>query len=188
MDSKTNLRTMGASCASNEEREENDFYATDPNAVQLLLYKENFNNSILEPCCGQGHISETLKNYGYNVISSDLINRGYGFQFDFFDYDSFWGDIVTNPPYKYAQEMVEKAIEIIPEGNKVAMLLRIQFLESEKRREFFKKYPPETVYVSPKRMQCAKNGDFEHYSNGAVMFAWFVWRKGYKGPIKIKFL
>lgn len=84
MDSKTNLRTIGASCASNEEREENDFYATDPNAVQLLLYKENFNKSILEPCCGQGHISETLKNYGYNVISSDIINRGYGFQFDFF--------------------------------------------------------------------------------------------------------
>jgi hypothetical protein len=40
MDSKTNLMTIGASCASNEEREENDFYATDQNAVQLLLYKK----------------------------------------------------------------------------------------------------------------------------------------------------
>lgn len=188
MDSKTNLRTIGASCASNEEREENDFYATDPNAVQLLLNKESFSNSILEPCCGEGHISKVLIENGYDVVSSDLIDRGFGEQKNFFDYKKFNGDIVTNPPYKYAKEMVEKSLEIIPDGHKVAMLLRIQFLESEKRKEFFKQYPTETVYVSPKRMQCAKNGDFEHYSNGAVMFAWFVWRKGYKGPIKIKFL
>lgn len=188
MDSKTNLKTMGASCASNEEREENDFYATDPNAVQLLLNKESFSNSILEPCCGEGHISKVLIENWYDVVSSDLIDRGFGEQKNFFDYKEFNGDIVTNPPYKYAKEMVEKSLEIITDGHKVAMLLRIQFLESEKRKEFFKQYPPETVYISSKRMKCSKNGEFEKYNNGAVMFAWFVWRKGYKECPKIKFL
>ena len=52
------------------------------------------------------------------------------------------GNIVTNPPYKYAQEFVEKALSIIPEGKKVAMFLKLTFLEGKARRALFRSTPP----------------------------------------------
>lgn len=176
----------GASNYSEQEREENDFYATDPKAVEMLLELEDFNKLIWEPACGKGHISKVLKKRGHNVISTDLIERGYeDYRRDFLKFNGRWdGDIITNPPYKYAKEFVEKALEIIDDGFKVAMFLKLTFLESKKRRELFDKYPPKTIYVSSSRLQCAKNGEFEKYKNGvgtAIAYAWFVWEKGYKG-------
>lgn len=55
------------------ERERDDYYATEPKAVELLLDLEKFDSNILEPCCGEGRISEVLKSAGYNVTSSDLM-------------------------------------------------------------------------------------------------------------------
>ena len=93
-------------------------------------------------------------------------------------------DIITNPPYSMAKEFIERALELVEDGRKVAMLLKLTFLESKKRRELFEKYPPKYIYVSSSRLQCAKNGDFETYKNGtgtAIAYGWFVWEKGYKG-------
>ena len=65
-------------------RVEHDFYATDPETLKIFLYefwKENtFEGSILEPACGQGHISKTLKELlpNFDIVSTDLIDRGYG--------------------------------------------------------------------------------------------------------------
>lgn len=98
-------------------------------------------------------------------------------------------DIVTNPPYSKAQEFVEHALEIIEDGNKVAMFLKIQFLEGKARRELFRKYPPKTVYVSSARLRCAMNGDFEKYAKStAVCYCWYVWQKGYTGDTVIKWI
>lgn len=69
---------IGATSHSAEERQKDDYYATEPKAVESLLKVENFNNYILEPCCGSGHISKVLKNYGFNVTSEELFDRGYG--------------------------------------------------------------------------------------------------------------
>lgn len=52
------------------------------------------------------------------------------------------GDILTNPPYKYEKEFIEHAMTIIPDGRKVFMFLKLQFLEGKARGELFKKYPP----------------------------------------------
>ena len=173
-----NISVLGASNHSKTERETNDYYATDPRAVELLLEKESF-SQVLEPACGEGHISKVLLSHNIDVTSSDLIERGYGETVDFFKIDNWNGDIVTNPPYKYAREFVEHALSIIPEENKVAMFLKIQFLEGQARRVLFDKTPPKKVYVCSKRLSCAKNGDFLKYSSGAVCFAWFIWKKGY---------
>lgn len=59
--------TLAASNHSKGEREVNDYYATEPKAVELLLEKEKFNSIILEPSCGEGHISQVLLNSGYAV-------------------------------------------------------------------------------------------------------------------------
>ncbi|MGL6119859.1 MAG: hypothetical protein ACRC0V_05075 [Fusobacteriaceae bacterium] len=91
--------------------------------------------------------------------------------------------ILTNPPYKYAQEFVEKAMELLHEGNYLIMFLKITFLEGQKRAKMFKKYPPKYIYVFSKRANCAKNGDFKTFGVGsnAVCYCWYIWQKGYDG-------
>lgn len=185
------MKVLGASNHSDTERQQEDYYATDPNIVEKLLEVETFNNYIWEPACGEGHISKVLEARGYKVISSDLIDRGFGKgNMDFLKYRPEKGrndmDIITNPPYKYAQEFVEHALDISMESIKIAMLLKIQFLEGQKRRKLFDKYPPHTVYVFTKRQECAKNGKFT--GGSAVCYAWFVWKKGYCGPTYLKWI
>jgi len=185
---KSIFSTLGASSHTNEEREYHDYYATEPKAVELLLTLEKFNAYILEPACGEGHISKVLEKHGYYVKSTDLVDRGFGEGgIDFFSFSKKWdGDIITNPPYKYAKSFIRKALQIIPNGNKIAMFLKLQFLEGKERKEFFKTSPPKTVYVSSSRLKCAKNGKFVKEHSSAVAFCWYIWVKGYKGDTVIK--
>lgn len=182
--------TIGANNHTNEIREKDDYYATDPKAIDLLLEQEKFAPMIWEPACGEGHMSKKLEEHGYKVFSTDLIDRGYSpyEPQDFLAIEDYtWeGDIITNPPYKYAKQFVEKAMELIKDGGKVAMFLKLTFLESKKRKELFEKYPPKVVYVSCSRIECAKNGEFKGTS--AVAYAWFVWEKGFKGDPIIKWI
>jgi hypothetical protein len=182
---------LGASNHADSERQQHDYYATEPRAVELLLAEEKFAPVIWEPACGEGHISKVLEQHGYDVISSDLIYRGYGDvePCDFLkDTSIINGDIVTNPPYKYALEFVERALAAVSTGHKVAMLLRLQFLEGKTRKKFFLENPPKTVYVSASRLTCAINGDFDKCQSSAVAYAWFVWEKGFKGNPVIKWI
>ena len=78
-------------------------------------------------------------------------------------------------------------MEIIEDGNRVAMFLKIQFLEGKARRKMFEKYPPKLIYVSSSRLRCALNGDFEKYSkSNAVCYAWYIWEKGFTGEPTIR--
>ena len=176
---------LGASSHSTGEREENDFYATDPIAAEWLIKLENLNPNIWECACGQGHLAKVFEEHGYNVKATDLIDRGYGQGgVDFLKSDGiYYGDIVTNPPYKYAQEFIEHALSVIPEGHKVCMFLKVQFLEGKARRELYANCPPHTVYVSSARIQCGKNGKFE---SSMIAYAWYVWEKGYHGDTILK--
>lgn len=180
---------LGASNHSDSERALHDYYATNPKAAQLLLEVESFSTTIWEPACGEGHLSKVFEQAGHTVISTDLIYRGYGSKksLDFLKYEGnqFDGDIITNPPYTKGAEFVEKAIETIADGHKVAMFLKLTFLEGKKRRIFFDKYPPRTVYVLSGRLKCAKNGDFDCVRSSAVAYAWFVWDKGFTGVPQI---
>lgn len=187
-------KTLGASSHTDKERQKEDYYATEPKAGELLLKEELFSKNIWECACGEGHLSEVFRTHGYLVRSTDLIDRGYGDGvMDFLSIDNLeWnGDIVTNPPYKYAQEFIEKSLQIIPIGNKVAMFLKIQFLESKGRKNMFLLHPPKTIYISSSRLLCAKNGEFQKMKDGggsAVAYAWYVWEKGFKGNTKIKWI
>ena len=190
--SKSIYTTLGASNHTEEVRETNDYYATEPKATELLLDLEGFSDVIWEPACGEGHMSEVLKAAGYNVISTDLVDRGYGKgNVDFLaaSETNLPMDIITNPPYKYAKEFVEKALEVVADGQKVAMFLKLQFLEGKARKELFKKYPPIRIYVSSSRLLCAKNGEFQKMKDGggsAVCYCWYIWKKGYDGPTTIE--
>ena len=140
----TIFTNIGASNHAQGEREKNDYYATDPRAAELLCDLETFSPNIWECACGEGHLAEVFKKRGYNVVASDLIDRGYGTAgVDFLKWDMpFDGDIITNPPYKYAKEFVEHALSLIPDGRKVVMFLKVQFLEGQARRKMFDEVPP----------------------------------------------
>lgn len=172
------------------DAQEHDYYATDPRAVELLLENETFYSPIWEPACGEGHISKVLEAHGLKVASTDLVDRGYGcggVDFLFVANDPpVKYDIITNPPYKYARQFVEKALNVVANGQKVAMFLKLTFLEGQARRDLFRKYPPQTVYVSSARLECGKNGEFT--GSSAVAYCWIVWRKGYNGPTYLKWI
>jgi hypothetical protein len=51
-----------------EERQTEDFYATEPRAVEELLEREKFSSTIFEPCVGMGHIAKVLVGGGTNVL------------------------------------------------------------------------------------------------------------------------
>ena len=98
----------------------------------------------------------------------------------------FNGDIITNPPYKYALEFVLKALEL--SDRKVAMFLKIQFLESKKRYDkLFSLYPPNRIYVFVKRIFCYKN-DNRNYKSSAICYAWFVWDKKCSDECVVKWI
>lgn len=187
---KSTFVTLGASSHSDTERQQHDYYATDPSAIDSLNSIIPLNNlRIWEPACGGGHLSKRMENFGATVISTDLYDRGFGVSgVDFLNETTPRSPIIiTNPPYKYAQEFVEHAINI--GVDKVAMFLKITFLEGQKRRRLFDKYPPKIVAVFSKRIQVAINGDPEMFKkSSAACYAWFIWEKGYTGKPAIQWI
>ena len=183
--------THGASNHSESDRAELDYYATDPEAVEALLEVESFDPYILEPACGGCHISKVLIDHGFDVVSTDIVNRGSVYQTytkDFFEIKENFRDIITNPPYKFATEFAEHALEISDVSAKVAMFLKLTFLEGAKRKQLFDKYPPKKIYVFRSRVDCWKNGVKPDKPSKAVCYAWFVWEKGYSGSPEIAWI
>lgn len=188
---------LGASNHTDKEREINDYYATDPIAIDKLLAHFTLPNNIWECACGEGHLSKRLKSLGYNVYSSDIVQRGYAdLCCDFLECTEkpFTGRfaILTNPPYRYAIEFILKALDILNDGDVAVFLLKTTALEGKKRYErIYKKTPPKYIFQFTERLLCAKNGDFEgmQQSGGsAVSYAWFVWQKGYEGETVVKWI
>ena len=75
--------TLGARNYALEDRQVDDYYATQPQAAHFLMAEEKFSPLIWECACGEGHLSEEFKKAGYTVFSSDLVDRGYGLVQDF---------------------------------------------------------------------------------------------------------
>lgn len=186
---------LGSSNHTKHVRSKNDFYATPPLAVRQLLKVEKFNNNIWEPACGMCHISDVLEENGYNVRCSDIVDMKHrGVEIlNFLEADccNTWnGDIITNPPFKYANEFVQQALNFVDNGSKVAMFLKIQFLEGAKRYKIFKENPPKIIYVASQRYGCSETGEFNSDGNigSAICYCWYIWEKGFKGNPIIKWI
>lgn len=136
-------------------------------------------------------MSNRLKEYGYNVYSTDLIMRD-NYADDLVDFindelEEFDGDIITNPPYSFVCEFVLKSLALIKPNHKVAMFLKLTALEGQRRyKEIYKDNPPKTIYVFINRIACAKDNNFK--GSSAVCYAWFVWEKGFKGHPTLKWI
>lgn len=186
-----------------EEREENDFYATSPLALRCLFkfFQEKrfqLSQNCLEPACGMGHLSDMLKAHYQNVVSTDLIDRGYGVgNVDFLKSTSFTEsgftinagddfDIISNPPFKCSTEFINHALDIMAPGKICAMFMKLAFLEGINRyRDLFKTRPPKCFLVLPSRIGCCKGGKFlnvdkygDPIAGSAIAFAWYIWING----------
>ena len=162
-----------------ERRDPYDFYPTPRGVTEALLQVEQFSTSVWEPCCGDGAISKVLKEAGYNVVSTDLIDRGYGEIEDFLTSERLVSDIITNPPFEKAEEFARKALSSTT--GRVAMFLPLTFLESRKRESLLADSCLKTVHVFVDRVSLYKGGS-ARCGGGRAAYAWFVWEHGYDGP------
>lgn len=185
-DAAKRLKRAQSLVGSSEGRPSDDFYRTPREATEALLNVEIFHGNIWEPACGDGAISTVLEEYGYNVVSTDLTDRGYGTTpHDFLTSDLVANNIVTNPPYSLAEKFVTKALQ--KTDGKVAMLCKLQFLEGAKRKVMFDTSPLARVWVFSKRLSMYRNG-IKMANSGMIAFAWYVFEHGYKGKAEIGWL
>jgi hypothetical protein len=169
----------------------NDLYETPPVAVHALLTVEPLPRVIWECACGPGSIVNVLRGAGHRVYASDLVNYGCpeaDGRVDFLMESSVPHGveaIVTNPPYKLAGEFVAHAFTLgIP---KVVMLLRLQFLESERRSSILDNGSLARVYPFSNRLPMMHRAGWEGpKATSAMSFAWFVWEAGRHGPADLR--
>lgn len=133
------FKTLGASNHTDANRATDDYYATSPKAIDLLLKKVELPHIVVEPACGEGHLSERLKEKGHDVYSYDIVDRGYGEKRDFFSFNNpIVSDkyaIVTNPPYKYALEFILHSLAIVKEGGGNMYVLENHLFRRQKEME-----------------------------------------------------
>lgn len=173
-------------------RNVNDFYGTPLATVRQFLnqYKLKEGN-ILEPAAGNGNILQAIREAGYNnpLTSVEireqeregLEQHGRVIIGDFLSLslDMEYSTIITNPPFSLAQQFVERAFELDGKDTDIIMLLRLAFLESKKRREFWQRHPVSGLYVLSERPS------FTGAGTDAAAYAWFVWSGDKKQLVQV---
>ena len=192
---KSVFATLGASNHSKQERETMDYYATEPKAIDLLASKFDIPHLVWECACGGGSLSQRLKERGHEVISTDIIDRGYeGFdgECDFLSrlfHPTIEGDyaIVTNPPYKFVTEFVLTALDVLPDGCYLCLFLKTTALESRGRWEKIYKTTPPPIRLSvhrphPLRQECGVRGRAEESRRRGSGLRMVRMAEGLQGP------
>jgi hypothetical protein len=145
---------------------------------------------IWEPACGDGTgIVDPLRAHGHKVIGSDLVAHGRPdcfWQRDFlleWKAPDLYETIITNPPYKLAEQFIAHALDLCP---RVIMLLRLAFLESERRCALLEDRGLERILVFRKRLPMMHRRGWEGpRSSSSMAFAWFCWDRSHVGPTTI---
>lgn len=184
-------RARLAGAAVGGGRHKDDFYSTPEEATLALLDVERFDGAIWEPACGDGAISRVVQRAGYECVSTDLVNRGFGqVRVDFtLEYEARAPNIVTNPPFKLANHFVRNALALTT--GKVCMLLKVGFLEGVGRADILENGPLARVWVFKNRQTFLRGGSDAIKMNGAggmIAYAWFVWDHGYEGAPTVGWL
>lgn len=168
-----------------------DLYETPPVAVRALMAAETLPHCIWEPACGPGAIARELRAAGHTVYATDLVD------YDSPDQDEAGWDfllerqlpigaaaIVTNPPFKNADAFVAHALELCP---RVVMLLRLAFLESERRRPILDGGQLARIHVFRKRLPMMHRAGWTGpKAKSGMAFAWFCWDRDHDGPAALQ--
>jgi hypothetical protein len=162
---------------SGYEREGGDFYATPAWVAEALLRHVRFRGKVWEPCCGDGALAKVLARHGYDVVSTDIAERGWGTPgVDFFQCRAMpegCRALVTNPPYgdsgshegaeRSAAAMlgfVRHALHLAAgvEGQ-VALLVRFQWIAGRRAAALMSAAPFAAVIALTKRIQWFDMGE-----------------------------
>ena len=140
--------------------------------------------TVLEPHAGGGAFVRALLEAGADTVASDINPEApalvdelgtYGLHArDFIADGETWPDVgwvAGNPPFNEAEAHVRRALDLSTVG--VAFLLRLAFLESAKRADFWREHPPAEVHVFTNRPSFTCGG------TDSAAYAWFVWRAGW---------
>lgn len=171
-----------------------DYYPTPAWCTRSLLdFLENKAkvdefNTCWEPAAGGGHMIKVLEEKFNKVYASDIYDhRNIGFRIHDFSsgrggYRSDW--IITNPPFKLGEEFTIRALRKAVKG--VAMLCRIQWVESNRRYEnLFNPHPPSYVVVYPVRLNLYQGKVLKDDRGGVICYAWYIWIKDRKKPTQL---
>ena len=165
-----------------------DLYETPGVAVEALRRVESISQRVWEPAAGRGAIARVLRDHGHAVIASDIRDYGFPLHFcrDFLTETAMppgCETIVTNPPFNVVESFVDKALEL---GPLVILLLRLAFLESERRSGILEGRGLARVHVFRKRLPMMHRDLWEgRKANSGMAFAWFVWSRNHTGPTTI---
>ena len=167
-----------------------DLYETPPEAVRGLLAVEEIpSGAIWEPACGPGAIVRVLRAAGHEVYATDLVDydspdqdaHGIDFLMEHGSAPYYIGSIITNPPFKLADQFVRHALLLCP---RVYMLLRLAFLESERRSAILESGWLKRVYVFRERLPMMHRAGWQGpRASSSIPFAWFVFDRG---PIELR--
>lgn len=165
----------------------NDLYETPTCAVEALLAAQPLPHRIWEPACGPGAIARVLRAHGHDVFASDLIDYNSHDQnasrIDFLlerAPPSGYDCIVTNPPYRLADDFVRHATDLV---GTVVMLLRLAFLEGQGRTDILENKGLARVLVFRKRLPMMHRADWQGpQASSSTAFAWFIWQRDHHGP------
>lgn len=181
------LNTGNAKAALKERGD--DLYESPAVAVEALLRAEKLPDVVWEPACGPGSIVRVLRGAGIRVIATDLVDYGCPDSNANIDFlmerkaPEGCRAIVTNPPFKLAVEFVERSLELCP---KVVMLLRLAFLESERRTPILDQGHLARVHIFKNRLpmmhRAGRGTQVAKTNSSAMAFAWFVWDREHVGP------
>jgi hypothetical protein len=167
-----------------------DLYETPDVAVEALLRVEQLPHLIWEPACGPGRIVNVLRRAGHEVIAGDLVDYGCPLSFHGIDFlmetraPHKVECIVTNPPFKLANEFAAKALELCP---RVIMLLRLAFMESDRRTPILDGGHLARVHVFKKRLPMMHRDGWEGpRASSSMAFAWFCWDRDHSGPTELR--
>lgn len=161
-----------------------DFYPTPEEGTRALLSVERFDGSIWEPSCGDGAMSKVLARAGYHVVSTDLIDRGYGLSgVNFLTQTTPRAKhIVSNPPFGrgLADQFVRHALHLIREtGGTVAMLLDLASLAHPLRHRLWINTPPANIYVLDELLCVPRTP--HHITTPTMRFCWVLWKPDHQG-------
>ena len=174
------------SCNNMGQRITNDQYSTPYSLTQALLDREEFQEPVLEPACGNKAIVKVFTQNGYHDLAFYDLNDGC----NFLDEKEEFPSIVTNPPFSLAQEFILKCKEICTD--KFALILPLQYLHGNKRYHQIwmdRKFPLKKVYVFTRYVlfgePLREDGKF---NTGMISYAFYVWQKGWADAPSIEWI
>jgi hypothetical protein len=129
-----------------------------------------------EPAANRGHMVAPLCEYFPSVEASDVHDYGAGFPVEDYLFGPAPSGVdwtITNPPFKLAEQFIERALATSRRG--VAVIVRAAFLEGVGRYgRLFSQTPPSHVLQFSERVVMHK-GRLAPEGSTATAYAWLVW-------------